>query len=162
MHPGGPTQVPVTMHRDWGQSQPTVAPTRMSLGSRTSWQWPMTDGTKKATSGPKSGGRRKPSAFAHTPESGQDLNELFPTGGHLHLECRSHRAEERMSHSRMVPLLLLYTNTLHWCGWNSAAVITSVSSSMFAGLMSTMSGSAVKAERLVVLVSPCQARFPPQ
>lgn len=61
---------------------------------------------------------------------------------HLHLECLSHRAEERMSHSRTVPLLLLYTNTLHWCGWNSAAVITSVSSSMFTGLMSTMSGGA--------------------
>lgn len=56
-----------------------------------------------------------------------------------HLECLSHRAEERMSHSRMVPLLLLYTNTLHCSGWNSAAVITSVSSSMFTGLMSTMS-----------------------
>lgn len=64
------------------------------------------------------------------------------------MECLSHRAEERMSHSRTVPLLLLYTNTLHWCGWNSAAVITSVSSSMFAGLMSTMSGGAVKAERV--------------
>ena len=45
-----------------------------------------------------------------------------------------------MSHSLIIPLLLLYTNTLHSDGWNSAAVMTSVSSSMLAGLMSTMSG----------------------
>merc|ERR1712142_105521 len=38
----------------------------------------------------------------------------------------------------MVPLLELYTNRLHSLGWNSEAVITSVSSSMLAGLMSTM------------------------
>lgn len=44
-----------------------------------------------------------------------------------------------MSHRRMVPLLLLYTKTLHWCGWHSAAVITSVSSSILAGFISTMS-----------------------
>ena len=75
----------------------------------------------------------------------QDVGERPAAGGHLHLECRSHRAEERMSHRRTVPLLLLYTNTLHWCGCSSAAVITSVSSSMFAGLMSTMSARAVKA-----------------
>ena len=43
-----------------------------------------------------------------------------------------------MSHSRMVPLLELYTKRLHSFGWNSEAVITSVSSSMLAGLMSTM------------------------
>ena len=43
-----------------------------------------------------------------------------------------------MSHSLMVPLLELYTNRLHSLGWNSEAVITSVSSSMLAGLMSTM------------------------
>lgn len=101
-------------------------------------------------------GGETPSLCTHPRVWRQELHELFPTGRHLHFECRSHRAEERMSHSRMVPLLLLYTNTLHWCGWNSAAVITSVSSSMFTGLMSTMSGSAVKAERPAVLVSPCQ------
>lgn len=152
------------MHRDSGQSKHTVAPTRMSLGSRTSWQWPMTDGTKEATNGPRRGGqeRKTLNLCTHSRVWMQGLNELFPTGRHLHFECRSHRAEDRMSHSRMVPLLLLYTNTLHWCGWNSAAVITSVSSSMFAGLMSTMSGSAVKAERLAVLVSPCQAKYPAQ
>lgn len=44
-----------------------------------------------------------------------------------------------MSQRRRVPLLLLYTNTWQWCGWNSADVITSVRSSMFAGLMSTIS-----------------------
>jgi len=44
-----------------------------------------------------------------------------------------------MSHSLIVPLLLLYTNKLHSTGWNSAAVITSVSSSIFVGLMSTIS-----------------------
>ncbi len=33
---------------------------------------------------------------------------------------------------------LLYMKRLQCTGWNSAAVMTSVSSSMFAGLMSTM------------------------
>lgn len=45
-----------------------------------------------------------------------------------------------MSHNRIVPLLLLYTNVLQLFGWNSAAVITSVSSSILAGLISTISG----------------------
>ena len=44
-----------------------------------------------------------------------------------------------MSHNLTVPLLLLYTKILHSMGWNSAAVMTSVSSSMFVGLMSTIS-----------------------
>lgn len=44
-----------------------------------------------------------------------------------------------MSHNRIVPLLLLYTNVLQLLGWNSAAVITSVSSSILAGLISTIS-----------------------
>ena len=61
--------------------------------------------------------------------------------GYSHLVCRSHSADARMSHSRIVPLLLLYTKVLQWWGWNSAAVITSVSSSMLAGLMSTISGT---------------------
>jgi len=43
-----------------------------------------------------------------------------------------------MSASLMVPLELAYMNQLQLMGWNSAAVMTSVSSSMFAGLMSTM------------------------
>ena len=60
------------------------------------------------------------------------LNSLFA--------CSSHKALARMSHKRMEPLLLLYTNSLQLIGWNSAAVITSVSSSILAGLMSTMSG----------------------
>jgi hypothetical protein len=38
----------------------------------------------------------------------------------------------------MLPLLLLYTKILQDIGWKSAAVTTSVSSSMFAGLISTM------------------------
>mmetsp|Transcript_25851 Transcript_25851/g.62797 ORF Transcript_25851/g.62797 Transcript_25851/m.62797 type:complete len:225 (-) Transcript_25851:333-1007(-) len=50
----------------------------------------------------------------------------------------SHSAALRMSHSLIVPRLLLYMNRLHDLGWNSADVITSVSSSMLAGLMSTM------------------------
>lgn len=53
--------------------------------------------------------------------------------------CLSQRAEALMSQRRSVPLLLLYTNKWQWWGWNSAAVITSVRSSMFAGLMSTIS-----------------------
>lgn len=63
---------------------------------------------------------------------------LWPVDSRL--ECLSHRAAARMSQSRREPLLLLYTNRLQCSGWNSAAVITSVSSSMLAGLMSTMSG----------------------
>jgi hypothetical protein len=45
----------------------------------------------------------------------------------------------RMSATLIAPLLVLYTNVLHWVGWNSAAVMTSVNSSMFAGFMSTIS-----------------------
>lgn len=56
-----------------------------------------------------------------------------------HLVCLSQSAEALMSQRRKVPLLLLYTNKWQWCGWNSAAVITSVRSSMLAGLMSTIS-----------------------
>ncbi len=55
--------------------------------------------------------------------------------------CVSQRADWRISHKRIMPLLLLYTNKLHSFGWNSAAVITSVSSSMFAGFMSTISSN---------------------
>lgn len=44
-----------------------------------------------------------------------------------------------MSLSLMVPLLLLYIKRLQWTGWNSAAVMTSVNSSIFTGLISTMS-----------------------
>jgi hypothetical protein len=58
---------------------------------------------------------------------------------YLHFECLSQSAAALMSHSLIVPLLLLYTNRLHSTGWNSAAVITSVSSSIFVGLMSTIS-----------------------
>ena len=48
-----------------------------------------------------------------------------------------------MSASFMLLLELEYTKRLQWWGWNSAAVMTSVSSSMFAGLISTMSVAAV-------------------
>lgn len=58
---------------------------------------------------------------------------------HLLFAFWSQRADSRMSANLMVPLLLLYINRLHCCGWNSAAVITSVSSSMLAGLISTIS-----------------------
>ena len=47
-----------------------------------------------------------------------------------------------MSASLMLLLELLYTNRLQCVGWNSVAVITSVSSSMLTGLMSTMSSVA--------------------
>lgn len=43
-----------------------------------------------------------------------------------------------MSASLIVPLELAYMNQLQLIGWNSAAVMTSVSSSIFAGLMSTI------------------------
>lgn len=52
--------------------------------------------------------------------------------------CWSHNALSRMSASLIVPLELAYMNQLQLRGWNSAAVMTSVNSSMFAGLMSTM------------------------
>lgn len=45
-----------------------------------------------------------------------------------------------MSASLIVPFELEYMNRLQWMGWNSAAVMTSVNSSMLTGLMSTMSG----------------------
>lgn len=35
-----------------------------------------------------------------------------PCAGYSHLVCLSHRADARMSHSRIVPLLLLYTKVL--------------------------------------------------
>ena len=54
------------------------------------------------------------------------------------LACWSHRALSRMSASLMVPFELAYMNQLQLWGWNSAAVITSVSSSIFAGFISTM------------------------
>ena len=44
-----------------------------------------------------------------------------------------------MSASLLLLFELEYMKTLHCVGWNSAAVMTSVSSSMFTGLMSTMS-----------------------
>ncbi|KAH3666123.1 hypothetical protein OGAPHI_004312 [Ogataea philodendri] len=43
-----------------------------------------------------------------------------------------------MSFSLMVPLDEEYMNRLQSVGWNSELVITSVSSSMFTGLISTM------------------------
>lgn len=72
----------------------------------------------------------------------QTENVIFfkKDANNLHLECLSQRADALMSHKRIVPLLLLYTNVLQLFGWNSAAVITSVSSSMLAGLISTISG----------------------
>jgi hypothetical protein len=44
-----------------------------------------------------------------------------------------------MSASLILLFELEYMKRLQCCGWNSAAVITSVNSSMFTGLMSTMS-----------------------
>lgn len=51
-----------------------------------------------------------------------------------------------MSASLMVPFELEYMNWLQWLGWNSAAVMTSVNSSMFTGLISTMSEGEGRAE----------------
>ena len=49
-----------------------------------------------------------------------------------------------MSASLMLLFELLYMNKLHCVGWNSAAVMTSVSSSIFAGLISTMSSGILR------------------
>ena len=67
------------------------------------------------------------------------LLTVFKTDPNLHLACLSQRACWRISQSLIVPLLLLYTNKLHSNGWNSAAVITSVNSSILAGFISTIS-----------------------
>lgn len=55
------------------------------------------------------------------------------------LAYRSHSAASRMSANRMAPRLLLYIIMLQWWGWKAALVITSLSSSMLVGLMSTTS-----------------------
>lgn len=60
-------------------------------------------------------------------------------GADSRFACESHSAASRISASLIVPFELEYMNMLQCIGWNSAAVITSVSSSMFTGLMSTMS-----------------------
>ncbi|KAH3676211.1 hypothetical protein WICPIJ_009171 [Wickerhamomyces pijperi] len=54
------------------------------------------------------------------------------------LAWESQSAFSLMSASLMAPLDDEYMNKLQLCGWKSALVITSVSSSMLAGLMSTM------------------------
>lgn len=53
-----------------------------------------------------------------------------------------------MSLNLIVPLLELYMNRLQCCGWNSAAVMTSVSSSIFVGLISTMSTQRISSKKL--------------
>lgn len=58
--------------------------------------------------------------------------------GYTRFWCSSHNARCRMSASLIVPFELAYINQLQLVGWNSAAVITSVSSSMLAGLISTI------------------------
>jgi hypothetical protein len=65
----------------------------------------------------------------------QDVRDKI---GNIRLACWSHNALSRMSASLIVPLELAYMNQLQLIGWNSAAVMTSVSSSMLAGFMSTM------------------------
>lgn len=57
----------------------------------------------------------------------------------VHFACRSHNAESRISASFIFDLELEYMNRLQWFGWNSVAVMTSVSSSILTGLMSTIS-----------------------
>lgn len=60
-------------------------------------------------------------------------------GKSVPFECLSHRAEERISPSLMLPRDVLYMNVWLAVGWKDAVVITSVSSSMFVGLISTKS-----------------------
>jgi hypothetical protein len=52
---------------------------------------------------------------------------------------RSIKADSRMSHRHIDPREVLYAMRLHFEGWNFAVVMTSVNSSMFCGLMSTIS-----------------------
>jgi len=59
--------------------------------------------------------------------------------GDTHFVCRSHSAASRMSASLILLFELEYMKRLQCCGWNSAAVITSVNSSIFTGLISTIS-----------------------
>ena len=54
------------------------------------------------------------------------------------LVWRSHNAAARISQILIAPLEDEYAKMLHDVGWKRAAVMTSVSSSMFGGLMSTM------------------------
>lgn len=58
--------------------------------------------------------------------------------------CRSQSAASRISANLMLLFELEYMNRLQWIGWNSEEVMTSVNSSMFTGLMSTMSVRANK------------------
>ena len=55
-----------------------------------------------------------------------------------------------MSASLMFDLELEYINWLQCDGWNSVAVMTSVNSSMFTGLMSTMSSSPSLSVRMTI------------
>lgn len=71
----------------------------------------------------------------------QEMQIFFPG---LPLACWSHKADSLISLNLIVPLLELYIKTLHCWGWNSAAVMTSVNSSIFAGLISTMSIANIK------------------
>lgn len=71
--------------------------------------------------------------------SNSSRRQHWSAEGSLRLACWSHNAESRISASLMVPFELEYMNRLQCIGWNSAAVMTSVSSSMLTGLMSTMS-----------------------
>ena len=80
--------------------------------------------------------------------------DLGGVGEDARLACRSQRAESRMSASLMVPLELEYINRLQCIGWNSAAVMTSVSSSMFTGLMSTISAKSHMSSFLHCAASP--------
>jgi len=57
----------------------------------------------------------------------------------VHFAYLSHSAESRISASLILLFELEYMKRLQWKGWNSVAVMTSVSSSMFTGLMSTIS-----------------------
>lgn len=57
----------------------------------------------------------------------------------VHFACLSHNAESRISASLILLFELEYMKRLQWNGWNSVAVMTSVNSSMFTGLISTIS-----------------------
>jgi hypothetical protein len=69
----------------------------------------------------------------------------FASAVNLHFACLSQRAESLMSANLILLFELEYINMLQCEGWNSVAVITSVSSSILTGLISTMSKMLISA-----------------
>lgn len=82
--------------------------------------------------------REEGSSSCSNSRDGISILEVIGNTTGLRLACWSHKALSLISASLIVPLELAYMNQLQLCGWNSAAVMTSVSSSIFAGFISTM------------------------